>query len=175
MNMKDMRQLGARFAGTGRGKGPVQVDAAAIRELAELLEETGLAEIEIGQGDRRIRVARASASGAAASPAPFGVMSEPVAAPGQAPERPLQKTGAEGSITSPLVGTVYVAPEPGKAPFVQVGDSVRAGDTLLIVEAMKTMNPIVAPHAGIIREICVRDAEPVEFGQTLIVLSLDQT
>ena len=174
MNMKNVKQLGARFAGTGRGKGPVQVDAATIRELAELLEETGLGEIEIGHGDRRIRIARANTSGAAASAAPVPVLSEPVVAPRQTPERP-QKPGGDATITSPLVGTVYVGPEPGKPPFVQVGDSVRSGDTLLIVEAMKTMNPIVAPHAGTISEICVRDAEPVEFGQTLIVLSPDRS
>jgi acetyl-CoA carboxylase biotin carboxyl carrier protein len=171
MNMKDVKQLGARFAGTARGKGPVQVDAAAIRELAELLDETGLGEIEIEQGGRRIRVVRANASGSASSPGLFPVISESVVAPAQPLERSAQKSGGDGAIVSPLVGTVYVAPEPGKPPFVQVGDAIRAGDTLLIVEAMKTMNPIVAPRAGTIREICVRDAEPVEFGQTLIVLS----
>jgi len=168
MNMKDVRQLGARFA--GNAKGPFQVDAAAIRELADLLDETGLGEIEVEQGGRRIRIARAgSATQVPATPVP--VMSERVGVPERPAEQPPRKTDSEGAVTSPLVGTVYVAPEPGKPPFVRIGDSVREGDTLLIVEAMKTMNPIVAPRAGVVKEICVGDAQPVEFGQTLIVLS----
>jgi acetyl-CoA carboxylase biotin carboxyl carrier protein len=171
MNMKDVRQLGARFA--GNAKGSIQVDATAIRELADLLDETGLGEIEIEQGGRRIRVSRAG-SAAQVPTTPVPVLSERVSAPERPAEPPPRKTDAEGAVTSPLVGTVYVAPEPGKPPFVKIGDSVREGDTLLIVEAMKTMNPIVAPRAGVVKEICVGDAQPVEFGQTLLVLSSGQ-
>ncbi len=169
--MKDVRQLGARFAGNAKEKGQIQVDAPAIRELAEILDETGLGEIEIEQGGRRIRVARAGAPGQMTASAPVPVMSERVGIPERPPEQPVRKADAEGAVLSPLVGTVYVGPEPGKPPFVKVGDSVREGDTLMIVEAMKTMNPIAAPRSGIVKEICVSDAQPVEFGQTLIVLS----
>jgi acetyl-CoA carboxylase biotin carboxyl carrier protein len=173
MNMKDVRQLGARFAGNTKEKGQLQVDAPAIRELADLLAETGLGEIEIEQNGRRIRVARA---GSAAPPAstPVPVMSERVSVPEKAAEASARKPDAEGAVPSPLVGTVYVAAEPGKPPFVEIGDSVREGDTLMIVEAMKTMNPILAPRSGTVKEICVRDAQPVEFGQTLLVLSSGQ-
>ncbi|HWE06536.1 MAG TPA: acetyl-CoA carboxylase biotin carboxyl carrier protein [Rhizomicrobium sp.] len=170
MNMKDMKQLGARLATGGKAKPPFGVDAGAIRELAELLDETGLAEIEIEQGGCRIRVARQAAAAPTGSHAPLPAMSEPPGAPGQAPlEGPAAKR--DGAISSPMVGTVYVAPEPGKPPFVKIGDTVREGDTLLIVEAMKTMNPIIAPRSGIVKEICVEDAQPIEFGQTLLVLS----
>jgi acetyl-CoA carboxylase biotin carboxyl carrier protein len=171
MNMKDVRQLGARLANTAKAKSQMNVDTAAIRELAELLDETGLGEIEIEQGGRRIRVARQGPSIQAAPTPPAPTISEPVISPPAAPPVASPRRDAEGMITSPMVGTVYVAPEPGKPPFVSVGDTVREGDTLLIVEAMKTMNPIVAPRVGVVSEICVRDAEPVEFGQALIVLS----
>jgi acetyl-CoA carboxylase biotin carboxyl carrier protein len=169
MNMKDVKQLGARLS--GNGKAQIQVDAAAIRELAELLEETGLGEIEIEQAGRRVRVARGGAAAHAIPATPVPVMSERVAAPERQAEQAVRKSDAEGAVASPLVGTVYVGPEPGKPPFVKVGDTVRQGDTLLIVEAMKTMNPIVAPKAGTVKEICVSDAQPVEFGQTLMVIS----
>jgi acetyl-CoA carboxylase biotin carboxyl carrier protein len=172
MNMKDVKQLGARLATGGKAKAPFAVDAGAIRELAELLEETGLGEIEIEQGGCRIRVARPPAMAPTAAHAPLSVMSEPLAASGRAPpESPAVKRNGDGAISSPMVGTVYVAPEPGKPPFVKVGDTVHEGDTLLIVEAMKTMNPIIAPRSGIVKEICVEDAQPIEFGQTLLVLS----
>ncbi|HEY3637301.1 MAG TPA: acetyl-CoA carboxylase biotin carboxyl carrier protein [Rhizomicrobium sp.] len=165
----NMKELGARIAGNAKDKEQNLVDAAAIRELAELLEETGLGEIEIEHGGRRIRVVRAS-QGAPFAATPVPVMSERVAVPDR-PEPAARKSDAEGAVPSPLVGTVYIAPEPGKPPFVKVGDTVREGDTLLIVEAMKTMNPILAPRSGTVKEVCVRDAQPVEFGQTLIVLS----
>ncbi|MGH6876224.1 MAG: acetyl-CoA carboxylase biotin carboxyl carrier protein [Rhizomicrobium sp.] len=169
MNMKDVKELGARLASAGRTKDQMHVDAAAIRELTDLLHETGLAEIEIGQGDRRIRVVRQTAS---PELAPVPVMSERVVTPKQqAPATAPPKRDSDGAVASPMVGTVYVSPEPGKPPFVKIGDFVREGDTLLIVEAMKTMNPIFAPRAGVVTEICVRDAQPVEFGQALIVLS----
>jgi acetyl-CoA carboxylase biotin carboxyl carrier protein len=164
MNMKDVKSIGERLA-AGKNKASPAVDAAAIRELAELLNETGLTEIEIEQGGTRLRVARQIGG------APMAV---PVAAPvaaAPAPEAPAAPKGPpKGAVPSPMVGTVYVGPEPGKPPFVKVGDTVKEGDTLLIVEAMKTMNPILAPQAGKILEICIRDAEPVEFGQTLVVI-----
>ncbi|HEX3430556.1 MAG TPA: acetyl-CoA carboxylase biotin carboxyl carrier protein [Rhizomicrobium sp.] len=170
--IKDMRQLGARFGNPGKSKGQLHVDAEVIRELSDLLVETGLTEIELEQGGRRIRVARQNAPHISAAPVALPALSESVATPSPvATEAVPAKRDADGAITSPMVGTVYVAPEPGKPPFVKVGDTVREGDTLLIVEAMKTMNPISAPRAGTIREICVRDAQPVEFGQMLLVLS----
>lgn len=145
------------------GKEKDAIDADAIRELADLLTETSLTEIEIERKGVRLRVVRQShhihaAPMAAAVPAPVAAAEAP-------------KTIANGAVPSPMVGTVYVAPEPGAAPFVKVGDTVKEGDTLLIVEAMKTMNPILAPRAGTIAEICVHDSEPVEFGQALLVIN----
>ena len=167
MTMKDVKSIGARIAAGGKGKSLPAIDAAAIRELAELLAETGLTEIEIEQGGARLRVARQ----------PEGVFvtasaSAPVAAHGaSAAETAASKGPQAGTLTSPMVGTVFVAPEPGKPPFVKVGDLVQEGDTLLIVEAMKTMNPILSPRGGKVTEILVHDAEPVEFGQALLVIS----
>lgn len=145
------------------------IDAGVIRELAELLTETSLSEIEVEQAGIRIRVARQLSAVYGSVPAPTPV-AQP--APATAPEPPPAKREAPsaGTVTSPMVGTVYVAPEPGASPFVKPGDSVKEGDTLLIIEAMKTMNPITAPRSGVVKEICVRDAEPVEFGQALVVL-----
>ena len=164
MNMKDMKSIGARIP-LGKGKSMPNIDSSVIRELADLLTETGLTEIEIEQGGSRLRVARQLTASfvsegprSAAAPAPV------------AGEAPKAKGPAVGTVPSPMVGTVYVAPEPGKHAFVKVGDKVNEGDTLLIVEAMKTMNPIQAPRAGTITEICVKDAEPVEFGQPLLVI-----
>jgi acetyl-CoA carboxylase biotin carboxyl carrier protein len=175
MNMTDVKELGARLASAGKGKPQLRVDAAAIRELAALLEETGLAEIEIGQGDRRIRVARESQSSRIQTATPIPVLSEPVDAPQTQRQAAPAKRQSDGHpVTSPMVGTVYLAPEPGKPAFIKKGDSVRAGDTLMIVEAMKTMNPISAPQSGVVKEICVEDGQPVEFGQTLIVLAPEQ-
>ena len=171
--IKDVRQLGARFANPGKARAPVQVDSDVIRELSDLLSETGLTEIEIEQGGRRIRVVRQNAPHISAAPVAVAAMSEPVVVPasaGAAEPAPVRRE-ADGAVTSPMVGTVYVSPEPGKPPFVSVGSTVREGDTLLIVEAMKTMNPIPAPRAGTVKEILVRDAQPVEFGQALLVLS----
>jgi acetyl-CoA carboxylase biotin carboxyl carrier protein len=162
-----MKTIGARLANGNRAKGP-DIDADAIRELAELLGETGLTEIEIERNGARIRVARHAITTAAAP------VAAPVAHAAAAPasETPTAHKGPHpGAVPSPMVGTVYVAPEPGKPPFVKVGDEVKEGDTLLIVEAMKTMNPITAPRSGKIHEICVTDAQPVEFGQTLLIIA----
>ena len=167
MNMKDVKSLGARITAGGKGKSLPAIDAAAIRELAELLAETGLTEIEIEQGGARLRVARQREGTFVAS-----ASAVPVTAPGAPSVEPSTPKGPQaGAVTSPMVGTVYVAPEPGKPPFVKVGDRVQEGDTLLIVEAMKTMNPILSPRGGTVTEILVRDAEPVEFGQSLLVIA----
>jgi acetyl-CoA carboxylase biotin carboxyl carrier protein len=142
------------------------VDADAVRALAKLLKETGLTEIEIEHGGARIRVSR-GATGVIAAPAaaPAAVAASPVAAaaPVAGP--------AVGAVPSPMVGTVYLSPEPGKAPFIAIGKTVKEGDTLFIVEAMKTMNAITAPKGGTVREIHVEDGSPVEFGQTLCVIA----
>ncbi len=140
------------------------IDAEAIRALSELLTETGLTEIEIEHNGGRIRVARAGAIAAMAA-APAAVIAPAAAA------APISIGPQPGAITSPMVGTVYLSSEPGKPPLVKVGQQVKEGDTLFIVEAMKTMNPIPAPRSGVVREICVENGTPVEFGQTLLVLS----
>jgi acetyl-CoA carboxylase biotin carboxyl carrier protein len=152
MSMKD------RLTGKSGKPG---IDADAIRELSELLNETGLTEIEIEKEGARIRVSRAALASvaAAALPAPAAA---PAAAPASGPH--------PGAVPSPMVGTVFVAAEPGKPPFVAVGQSVQEGDTLFIVEAMKTMNPITAPRGGTVLEINVSNGQPVEFGQTLLIL-----
>ncbi len=143
------------------------IDAKSVRELAELLKETGLTEIEIEHNGARIRVSR---SGGVA--APVAVAPAPAAAPAPAPAAPPPSSGpAPGSVPSPMVGTVYLAPEPGKPAFISVGKTVKEGDTLFIVEAMKTMNAIAAPRGGTVKEICVTDGTPVEFGQTLCVIA----
>ena len=139
------------------------VDAAAVRELAELLKETGLTEIEIEHNGARIRVSRGATAVAAAS-APAAAATAPAAA--ATPAGP-----AAGAVPSPMVGTVYLSPEPGKPAFISLGKTVKEGDTLFIVEAMKTMNAITAPHSGTVKEISVADASPVEFGQTLCVIA----
>jgi acetyl-CoA carboxylase biotin carboxyl carrier protein len=143
------------------------VDADAVRALAKLLKETGLTEIEIEHGGARIRVSRGATGLVAAAPAavPAPVAAAPVSAtaPAAGP--------AIGAVPSPMVGTVYLSPEPGKPAFIAVGKSVKEGDTLFIVEAMKTMNAITAPKGGTVREINVEDGSPVEFGQTLCVIA----
>jgi acetyl-CoA carboxylase biotin carboxyl carrier protein len=144
------------------------IDAAAVRELAKLLKETGLTEIEIEHNGARIKVSRsATAAPAAAAPAP----APSATAPAPAASAPAPAGPAAGAVPSPMVGTVYLSPEPGKPAFVSVGKTVKAGDTLFIVEAMKTMNAITAPHGGTVKEITVTDGDPVEFGQTLCVIA----
>ena len=136
------------------------IDSDAIRELAKLLEETGLSEVELRDGDRMIRVARGGAVQAAPLPTP-----SLQAAPAAAAEEP-----EAGAITSPMVGTIYLAPNPGDPPFIAVGATVAQGDTLFIIEAMKVMNPILAPRPGTIKRIDATDARPVEFGEILAIL-----
>lgn len=143
------------------------IDAEAIRALSELLTETGLTEIEIEQNGGRIRVARGIAAPAMAAPPLSAAPAPHPAVPSAAPVAAGPQAGA---VTSPMVGTVYAASEPGKPPFVTLGQPVKEGETLFIVEAMKTMNPILAPRSGTVKEICVENGTPVEFGQTLLIL-----
>ncbi|GAA0531688.1 acetyl-CoA carboxylase biotin carboxyl carrier protein [Rhizomicrobium palustre] len=168
MNMKDVKSIGGRLP-LGKGKSMPSIDSSVIRELAELLTETGLTEIEVEQGGSRLRVARQVVGSYMAAPAAAPVAAAPAAAAPAEAAKP--KGPPAGAVPSPMVGTVYVAPEPGKPPFVKVGDKVKEGDTLMIVEAMKTMNPIQSPKSGTITEVCVANGEPVEFGQTLVVLA----
>lgn len=137
-----------------------------IRELAALLDETGLSEIEIEQKDLRIRVAKPTASFIAATPAPVQQVEAAAGAPAPQPA----KAATVGAINSPMVGTAYLAPEPGKPLFVEVGSKVKQGDTLLIIEAMKTMNHIPSPKSGTITQIMIEDGQPVEFGEPLMVI-----
>ena len=164
---------------------PGAIDPKLVKRLADILTSTGLTEIEVEQGGLRIRVAReitmaAAPAAYAAAPAPHYApapqyASAPVAAPASAPvAAPVAAAPAApargDAVKSPMVGTVYLKPSPEAAPFVAVGDKVAAGQTLLIVEAMKTMNPIPAPKAGTIIEIIVGDGQPVEFGEPLVVI-----
>ena len=161
MSMKDSKPTAV--------KSKSSIDSDAIRELAELLNQTGLTEIEIEQNGMRMRVARGGIAMAAAPMIHAPAAHAPSAAP--AADAPKPSGPNPGAVTSPMVGTVYVAPEPGKPAFVSVGSTVKAGDTVLIVEAMKTMNPITAHKGGKVTEICVENGHPVEFGQTLLIIS----
>jgi acetyl-CoA carboxylase biotin carboxyl carrier protein len=149
------------------------VDQDLIRQLAALLDETGLTEIEVEHDDTRIRVARggaaATASPAPAPPPPPSPPAKTEAAPAP-PTPPSDLTTHAGAVLSPMVGTAYMAPEPGGRPYVEVGDTVSEGQTLLIVEAMKTMNQIPAPRAGTVIRIMVEDGHPVEFGEPLMII-----
>ncbi len=144
------------------------VDGEAVRGLAELLGETGLTEIEYQVGDQRIRVVRASLPAAG----PHYVVPPPPAP--SAPSEPLAPVitlvPSGDTVVSPMVGTVYLSAEPGGAPFVKAGSLVKKGDTLLIIEAMKVMNPIRAPRDGKVVEVCASDTKPVEFGEPLVIL-----
>jgi len=151
-------------------KGAMKVDVGLVRQLAELLDTTQLTEIEVEDGDRKIRVARKVSAAAAAvhyAPAPAAA---PVAAPAAAAEAPAAAPSHANAVRSPMVGTVYLAAEPGAAPFIAAGTQVKAGDTLLIVEAMKVMNPITAPAAGTVKAVLVENGQPVEFDQPLVVV-----
>ena len=152
---------------SGRGPG-MNVDTKLVRELAELLSETGLTEIEVEDGDRKIKVSRGVTAVAPAVPAV--TVAAPAAAPAQAAAEPAAPDTAN-AIRSPMVGTAYLHPEPGADAFIKVGDKVTAGQTLLIVEAMKVMNPITAPAAGTVKQILIENAQPVEYDQPLVVVA----
>ena len=141
-------------------------DSALIRELALLLDETNLTEIEIERAGLRVRVAR-NVSIAASVPAGYQAAA-PAAAAGPAPVADIAKH--PGVVPSPMVGTVYWASEPGAKPFVEVGSKVTAGQTLVIIEAMKTMNQIPSPRAGTVTQILIEDGQPVEFGEPLVII-----
>src|SRR5215510_7905186 len=142
-------------------------DSALIRELALLLDETSLTEIEIERAGLRVRVARNVSVAAAVPPAYLPVATAPAAAAASAAADPAKHPGA---VPSPMVGTAYWSPEPGAKPFVEVGTRVTAGQTLLIIEAMKTMNQIPSPRAGTVTQILVEDGQPVEFGEPLMII-----
>jgi acetyl-CoA carboxylase biotin carboxyl carrier protein len=146
-------------------------DSAIIRELALLLDETGLTEIEIERAGLRVRVAR-NISVAATVPAAYAPSTVSASAPvaAAAPAAALDLAKHPGVVPSPMVGTAYWASEPGAKPFVEVGTKVSAGQTLLIIEAMKTMNQIPSPHAGTVTQILVEDGQPVEFGEPLMII-----
>jgi acetyl-CoA carboxylase biotin carboxyl carrier protein len=147
--------------------GAMRVDTDLVRELAELLSANELTEIEVEDGDRKIKVRREAAPLIAAAPAMMAAPAQAIGAPAAtvAAEEP-----AGNSVKSPMVGTAFLSPEPGAKPFVAVGDSVKPGDTLLIVEAMKVMNPITAPAGGVVKQLLVSDGQPVEFDQPLVIL-----
>ncbi len=152
------------------------LDKGLIRDLAQLLNETGLTEIEIEKDDFKVRVARH-----AAAPATYAIgaptvaalsPSGPAAAPGASAAAPAGSDPAShpGCVKSPMVGTAYRSPEPGSAAFIDIGTRVTQGQTLLIIEAMKTMNHIPAPRAGVVKEILIENGQPVEFGEPLVII-----
>lgn len=165
----------AESKATPARKGGLNVDTALVRELADILTETGLTEIEVEDDDRKIRVSRTATVAAAApvavaapaAPAPAAVAAaQPAAAPAEA-----AAVDHANAVKSPMVGTAYLAPDPGSPNFVSVGDTVKKGDTLLIVEAMKVMNPITAPKDGKVTDLLIGNGEPVEFDQPLVVVA----
>jgi acetyl-CoA carboxylase biotin carboxyl carrier protein len=164
MTDKKPQPLRDRIGKAISGENAPSIDADMVRELAKLLEETGLTELEIEQGGVRVRVARGTLLAASAVPA---VASAPSAAANEAPAEPQRRAGT--LVTSPMVGTVYLSPQPGTPAFVKIGDSVTDG-TLCIIEAMKTMNPVPSPATGQVVEIYVRDGQPVEFGEPLMLI-----
>ena len=142
-----------------------------VQELADILDKSGLAELEYETDAVAIRLSRVTGAAPVVAPAP--VVTAPAAAPASAPAEPTAVANPadhHGAVTSPMVGTVYTAPEPGAADFVSEGDMVKAGQTLFIVEAMKVMNPITAPSAGKVTKILVQNAQPIEFGEALAII-----
>jgi acetyl-CoA carboxylase biotin carboxyl carrier protein len=147
----------------------MRVDTDLVKKLAEMLDENDLSEIEVEDNGRRIVVKRKLT--AAAAPAPAAIAAAPAAsAPAQAAPAEANPASHPGTVKSPMVGTVYLSGEPGSPPFVSVGSQVAEGDTLLIIEAMKVMNPIAAPRSGVVRQILVQDAQPVEYEQPLAII-----
>lgn len=158
------------------GERKPSIDTGLVKDLAAILTETDLTEIEVEQGELRVRVSRevhAAPAAVAVAPTPPAAP-PPAAAPQPAAPAPAAEAAPDRKgqdVPSPMVGTAYLSPAPGAAPFVEVGQTVKEGQTLLIIEAMKTMNQIPSPRAGTITEILVTDSEPVEFGQPLVVIA----
>jgi acetyl-CoA carboxylase biotin carboxyl carrier protein len=154
---------------SGSGKEGMRIDPALVRELAELLTTNGLTEIEVQDGERRIKVGRGGVAVPTGNAAPAPALSAP-------PMHGKEDVGHQAeviagtTVKSPMVGTAFMSPEPGAKPFIEVGSAVKAGDTLLIVEAMKVMNPITAPESGVVKKIMVADAQPIEFDQPLVII-----
>ncbi len=148
--------------------GGMTVDTKLVRELADMLNDTGLSEIEVEDGERKIRVSRTMVAAPIAYAAPAAPA--PVAAPAAAQAEAASTAPSANALKSPMVGTAYLTPEPDAAPFASVGDKVAAGDTVLIIEAMKVMNPIIAPNGGTVKAIFVESGQPVEFDQPLMVI-----
>lgn len=160
--------------GTTAAAAGMKIDTKLVRQLADMLTETGLTEIEVEDGDRKIRVARnlsapAGASVAAAAPAP--VVAAAAAPTASVPAADAATAVPANALRSPMVGTAYLSAEPGADPFVKVGDQIKKGQTLLIIEAMKVMNPIAAADDGTVQQILIENAQPVEFDQPLIVVA----
>jgi acetyl-CoA carboxylase biotin carboxyl carrier protein len=151
-----------------------ELDTDFVRKLAEILQETSLGEIELADGERSIRVARQSVTVAAAAPvlaaAPSAAAAAPSTAAAAAPAADGDLSKHPGAVKSPMVGTAYLSPEPGKPPYVAVGDKVAVGQTLLIIEAMKTFNPIKSPRAGTVMQILIENAQAVEFGEPMMIV-----
>ena len=162
-------------ASKGDKSGAMRIDPKLVRDLAQLLTDNELTEIEVQDGERRIKVSREPAPIISAAPA---AMAAPVQAPALSgpPMHGKEDVGAPAeevaghNVKSPMVGTAYLSSEPGSKPFVEVGAAVKVGDTLLIVEAMKVMNPITAPEAGTVKKILISDGQPVEFDQPLVII-----
>ena len=154
------------MSGERRSKDKLAIDPELVRELARLLEETGLSEIEFERDGQRVRVARQMQ--ALVGPSRLASAADlPLLVPEAASIDPAKHPGV---VTSPMVGTAYVGPEPGSRPFVEVGSRVQTGDTLLIVEAMKTMNQIPSPRSGTVVQVLIADGQPVEFGEPLMII-----
>ena len=152
------------------------MDLRKLKTLIELVESSGIAELEIQEGEERVRITRAPAGGGVAAPAaavpPPVQVAAAAAAPPAAAEAPAAPEEPEGHVVrSPMVGTFYRASSPGAKPFVEVGDSVQVGDTLCIIEAMKLMNEIEADKAGVVKQLLAENGQPVEFGQPLVVIA----
>jgi acetyl-CoA carboxylase biotin carboxyl carrier protein len=144
--------------------------SAFVQELADILESAGLVELEYETEEVSIRLSRASSVAAPVmTTAPVAAPAAPAASPAPS-DAPVDAANHPGAVTSPMVGTAYLAPEPGASDFVKEGDSVKEGQTLLIIEAMKVMNPITAPKAGVVKSIIISNAQPVEYGEALVII-----